>query len=202
MVAVGSWRETSIVDRSRLRGGSWPLTPLGPGRSDRARRSWRTRRSRRSGEATILYHNIPRIRPGSDLHDAGGGKFRSNPPKSSSRSALDLHCFARADLDLHAGLAGPPYSSDDDQLALRYVGSRDEDFRMYASSARHRIGSHKSCDRADRLREHHDSPPLNAQVVDRLSESKQRRQVSSDSTERANTAYLALRLGHPQFLSS
>lgn len=163
------WRETSIVDHRRFWGGGWPLTPLGPRRSDRARRSRRTRRSRRSGEATILYHHIPRIRPGSDLHDAGSGKFRSNPPKSSSRSALDLHCFARADFDLHAGLAGPPYSSDDDQLALRYVGSRDEDFRMCVSSARHRIGSHKSCDRADRLREHHNSPPLAGRPADRVS---------------------------------
>jgi hypothetical protein len=107
----------SIINGHWFRGGSCPLIPLGPGRSDRPRRSgrsWRTRRSRRTGEAAVLYQHISRIRPGSDLYGASGGKFWSNPPKSSGRSALDLHCFARADLDLHAGLARSPDPSYDD----------------------------------------------------------------------------------------
>jgi hypothetical protein len=134
------------------------LIPFGPGRSDRACRSGRTWGTRRSGEAAVLYHHVPRIRSGRDLYDTSGRKLRSNPPKPSGRSALDFHGFAWTDPDLHAGLAGSSYSSDDDQLALRYGGGCYEYFRMRAFSPRNRKASYKSSNGAKRLCEHHRPP--------------------------------------------
>jgi hypothetical protein len=134
------------------------LIPFGPGRSDRARRSGRPWRTRWPGEAAILYHHVSRIRSGRDLYDTSRWKLRSNPPKSSGRSALDFHGFARTDLDFHAGLAGPSYSSDDDQLALRYGGGCYEYFRMRAFSPRNCKASNKSSNGAKRLCEHHGPP--------------------------------------------
>ncbi|MGY4443882.1 hypothetical protein ACVW04_006701 [Bradyrhizobium sp. LM2.3] len=134
------------------------LIPFGPGRSDRACRSGRPWGTRRSGEAAVLYHHVPRIRSGRDLYDTSGRKLRSNPPKPSGRSALDFHGFAWIDPDLHAGLAGSSYSSDDDQLALRYGGGCYGYFRMRAFSPRNRKASYKSSNGAKRLCEHHRPP--------------------------------------------
>lgn len=213
MAAVGFWNwircvraepgiriePASIVDSHRFRGGSCPLTSLRSDRARRSGRSWRTRRSRRTGEAAILYDHISRIRSGRDLHDAGGGKFRSDPPKPSSRSALDLDGLTRADLDLHAGLAGPPDASDDDQLALRYGGRRDQYFRMCASSAHHRIGDHKSCDGADGLREHHHSLLLAGRLTNRVScQVSSRGLKRTTKRRRADSSQILDRLSEPK----
>lgn len=151
-------RERSGGQPANLKTTVCLLIPFGPGRSDRACRSGRPWGTRRSGKAAVLYHHVSRIRPGRDLYDTSGRKLRSNPPKPSGRSALDFHGFAWTDPDLHAGLAGSSYSSDDDQLALRYGGGCYEYFRMRAFSPRNRKASYKSSNGAKRLCEHHRPP--------------------------------------------
>ena len=140
-----------------------PLISLGTGRphwSCRARRTCRSGRSSRTGrsnrprKAAVLYHHIFRIRPGSDLDDAGGGKLWSNPPKPSGRSAFDLHCLAWADFDLHVGLARSSNPSYDYQLAPRYVGSRDQYLCMRIFTPRDHAGGCDRCNSADKLCEH------------------------------------------------
>ena len=100
-----------------------PLVSLGAGRTHWSCRAWRTcrsswssrtGRSNRPRQAAVLYYHVFRIRPGGDLDDASGGKLWSNPPKPSSWSALDLHCFAGANFDLHVRLARPSNPSYDD----------------------------------------------------------------------------------------
>ncbi len=93
-----------------------------------------------------MYHHVSRIRPGGDLDNASGGKLWSNPPKPSSRSALDLHCFVWANLDLHAGLARSSNPSYDCQLAPRYGGSRDQYLCVGISTP---CGHTDSCDSQD-----------------------------------------------------
>ena len=99
--------------------GGFAGVSLGSGRTHRARgscgprRTSRSGRSDRSGKATIFYHHFSLILPGGNLDDAGGGELRSNPTKPSSRTALDLHCFAWADFNMHAVLARSPNPSDD-----------------------------------------------------------------------------------------
>ena len=123
----------------------------GAGRSRRSGWSGRTGRSSRPGKAAILYHHVFLILPRGDLDDARGGKLRSNPPEPSSCSALHLHCFARADLDLYVGLARPPNPSYDYQFAPRYGGSRNQYFCMRSFRPRDCTGNCGSGDRTDEL---------------------------------------------------
>ena len=86
---------------------------LGAGRTQRARGSRRTCRPGRSGKAAVFYHHFSLILPGGNFDYASGGELRSNPTKPSSRTALDLHCFAWADFNTHAVLARSSNPSDD-----------------------------------------------------------------------------------------
>ena len=100
----------------------WPLRAHG---SLRACCPWRTGRS---CDAAVLYQHLSLVGTRGYLDNAGGRKFCSDPPEPSSRSALNLHCLAWINFNLHAGLARSPDSSDNCQLAARYGGSRDEYF--------------------------------------------------------------------------
>ena len=140
-----------------------PLISLGASRTHWSCRAWstcrsgwssRTGRSNRPRQAAVLYYHVSRIRPGGDLDDASGGKLWSNPPKPSSRRALDLHCFAWANFDLHVGLARPSNSSYDDQLAPRYVGGRDQYLCMRIFTPRDHEDGCNRCGSADELCEH------------------------------------------------
>lgn len=155
----------SAASRATYRGDNpgHPLISLGAGRAHWSSWAWRTGRSgwsSRTGRSSwprktaVLYHHLSRIRPRGDLDHASGGKLRSNPPEPSSRSAFDLHCLARANFDLHTGLARPSNPSYDYQLAPRYGGSRDQYFCMRMVTPRDHTGSGSNCDSADELCEH------------------------------------------------
>ena len=135
-----------------------PLICFRPGGAHRA---WRTRWTggpNRSGKAAVLYHDVFRIRPGRDLHDTGRGEFWSNPPETSRRCAHNLHRLSRADFNLHVGVALLPDASDDNQLASRYGGSRDQYFCMGISGQRDQTSSCNNCGSADKLCAHSKSP--------------------------------------------
>ena len=67
-----------------------PAGPTGPGGPAGPRRSGR------AGKAAIFYHHFSLILAGGDFDYASGRKLRSNPTKSTSRTALDLYCFVGA----------------------------------------------------------------------------------------------------------
>jgi hypothetical protein len=134
------------------------LTALRPGRAHRSGGTCWTGRPNRSGKAAVLYHHVSRIRPGRNLDDTGRGKFRSNPPKTSRRCALNLHRFGWIDFDLHLGVAHSPDPSCDNQLASRYGGSRDQYFCLGISARRDQPSSCNNCDSTDKLCAHTKSP--------------------------------------------
>ena len=135
-------------------GSGRPHWSCGPGRTCRSGWSSRTGRPSRARMAAVLYDDVFRIRPRRDLDDACRGKLWSDPPKSSSRSALDLHRFGGTDFDLHVRLARPPDPSYDDQLAPRDAGSCNQYFGMRAFTPCDYTRSDGSCDSADDFCEH------------------------------------------------
>jgi hypothetical protein len=157
--------------RSDLLFSGFAGVPLGTGRTRRTRRSCGSRRScgprrtcrsgrsgwsRRSRKAAVSYHHFSLILAGGDFDDASGGKLSSNPTKPSSRTALDLYCFAWIDFELNGGLPQPSNPSDDHQLATRYGGSRDKNFCTRIFAPCDHTDRYNSGDGAAELCEHGD----------------------------------------------
>ena len=162
--AAGQFKEAATwVRPPRLRSdlsfSGFAGVSLGAGRTQRARGSCgprRTCRSGRSGKAAVFYHHFSLILPGGNFDYASGGELRSNPTKPSSRTALDLYCFAWTDFELNGGLPQPSNPSDDHQLATRYGGSRDKNFCTRIFAPCDHTDRYNSGDGAAELCEHGD----------------------------------------------